>query len=144
MSGKRIRRRYSWCILTLLTLLALPTAGFSYRERVIFSMKAGKCSLRVEADDQSRTLRLRVYPESPGCDITKDAMQAVLRETFSRTDPPKLEGIYSSLYLGRIIDYPWLSEYLAVCRTGPDCDGTKWHCIREDEHAFGLCNPPIA
>jgi hypothetical protein len=86
----------------------------SYQERLILSVDAGKCVLRVEADDESRVLRLRVQPEGPDCGITKVLMQKTLRAAFSKTDPPMLEGTYSSLYLGRLIDYPWLSEYLAL------------------------------
>jgi len=41
-------------------------------------------------------------------------MQKVLMAVFSKTDLPKLEGVYTSLFLGRLIDYPWLCEYLAV------------------------------
>jgi hypothetical protein len=40
-------------------------------------------------------------------------MLSVLGTAFSKSDPPKLEGAYSSLYIGRLIDYPWLSHYLA-------------------------------
>jgi len=102
------------CILTLILLLALPAIGIPHQERVITSTDTGKCSLRVEADDQSRILRLRIQPEYPDCHVTKDAMQTVLRAAFLKTEPPKLEGTYTSLYLGRLIDYPWLCEYLAL------------------------------
>jgi hypothetical protein len=110
----RISRANRFFIFTLFILFALPAAGTAYQERLIFTMEAGACSLRVEADDQSHTLRLRVHPEYPNCGITKESMQAALRGAFSKTDPPNLEGIYSSLYLGRLVDYPWVSEYLAV------------------------------
>ena len=81
---------------------------------MIFSMETGKCSLRVEADDQSHTLRLRVHPEAPDCGVTKGAVQTALKEAFSKTAPPTLEGTYSSLFIGRLIDFPWLSHYLAT------------------------------
>jgi hypothetical protein len=41
-------------------------------------------------------------------------MLSALKAAFSKTEPPKLEGNYSSLYIGRLIDYPWLSQYLAT------------------------------
>lgn len=41
-------------------------------------------------------------------------MLATLSEAFSKTDPPRLEGTYSSLSIGRLIDYPWLSQHLAL------------------------------
>jgi|WetSurMetagenome_2_1015567.scaffolds.fasta_scaffold244772_2 hypothetical protein len=98
----------------LIQFLVLPGTLLAYQERLILSLEAGKCVLRVEADDESRVLRLRVHPEDSDCGITKILMQTILRAAFSKTDPPKLEGTYSSLYLGRLIDYPWLSEYLAL------------------------------
>jgi len=85
----------------------------SYQAQVIFSMEAGKCSLTVEADNQSHTLRLRVHPEYNDCHISKDSMLSALKAAFTKTEPPKLEESYSSLYIGRLIDYPWLSQYLA-------------------------------
>ena len=41
-------------------------------------------------------------------------MVLALNEAFLKTDSPKLEGSYSSLSIGRLIDYPWLSQYLAT------------------------------
>jgi hypothetical protein len=86
----------------------------SYQVQVIFSMEAGKCSLTVESDNQSHTLRLRVHPEYNDCHISKDSMLSALKAAFTKIEPPKLEESYSSLYIGRLIDYPWLSQYLAT------------------------------
>ena len=52
-------------------------------------------------------------PDTPECYTTKASVQKVLKAVFSKTDP-KLERVYTSLFLGRLIDYPWLCEYLAV------------------------------
>lgn len=41
-------------------------------------------------------------------------MLSALKSAFSKADLPKLEGNYSSIYIGRLIDYPWLSKHLAV------------------------------
>jgi len=101
-------------IITLILVLVFPAIGAPYQERVILSMEEGTCLLRVEADDESHTLRLRVLPEYPECHISKYAMQSILRAAFSKPDPPRLEGTYSSLYIGRLIDFPWMSQYLAV------------------------------
>jgi hypothetical protein len=77
-------------------------------------MEMNNCTLRVEAEDQSHMLRVRIHPEDLHCTITKEAVQSVLKEAFSKTSPPMLEGSYSSLFMGRLIDYPWLSQYLAT------------------------------
>jgi hypothetical protein len=41
-------------------------------------------------------------------------MLSALKAAFTKAEPPKLEESYSSLYIGRLIDYPWLSQYLAT------------------------------
>lgn len=109
----------------ILYLVLLFGAGFvfvffpiapveSYQAQVIYSMEAGKCALTVESDKQSQTLRLRVHPEYNDCPISRDLMLSTLKAAFSKTKPPKPEGSYSSLYIGRLVDYPWLSQYLAT------------------------------
>jgi hypothetical protein len=103
-----------YCIFILVLSLVAPVTGSSYQERLILSMDEGSCSFRVEADDEARILRLRVHPAYPECYATRETMQKVLKEAFSKTNPPKLEGFYGSLFLGRLIDYPWLCEYLAA------------------------------
>lgn len=97
----------------VIALLVIVTPAIPHQERLIVSEKAGSCSLTVEADDEARTVRLRVIPNGQGCHIEKSLMLETLRLAFSKTDQPKLEGVYSSLCIGRLIDYPWLSQYLA-------------------------------
>lgn len=106
------RRSLFCCLLAL--LLVFPAVCTAYQQRLILSMEEGTCSLRVEADDQARMLRLRVHPDTPACHATKESVQTILRAVFSAADPQKLQGVYTSLYLGRLVDYPWLCEYLAV------------------------------
>lgn len=105
--------KYNYLSIWLMLVFFLVSPAESYRAAVIFSITAGKCSLTVESDSQSHTLRLRVHPEYNDCHIGKDSMLSALKGAFSRTEPPKPEGNYTSLYIGRLIDYPWLSQYLA-------------------------------
>ena len=87
----------------------------SSQERVIAISKAGECDLTVEANDKWHTLRLRAHhPKYKGCLIDEASVAQVLSAAFSSSDPPKLAGSYSSLSIGRLIDYPWLSQYLAA------------------------------
>jgi hypothetical protein len=115
MADKGIIMKSLWCcVFTAIFLLVVSAGGIAYQERLILSIEGGQCSLRVEADDEARALRLRVYPGHPACYANKDLVQKVLRAAFSTTDPPRLEGIYKSLFLGRLIDYPWLCQHLAL------------------------------
>jgi hypothetical protein len=106
--------RLAFLFCTWALVLLWSVAAQAYQERLILAVTEGSCSLRVEADDQSQTLRLRLLPESPKCHFTQTTMQRILKAVFSKTDPPRLEGVYTSLFLGRLMAYPWLSEQLAL------------------------------
>ncbi len=134
---RRMIKTYLRLIFMVILLLAQPAVGIPYQERLILSMNAGECSLRVEADDQDHILRLRVRPGDPGCHATKDAMQTILKAVFSKTGPPKLEGTYTTLFLGRLIDYPWLCEYLAVSAyNDPRWDRKKGKPVSADTYKY--------
>ena len=101
------------CLALGLLLSLAPASAGAYQERLILAAKAGACTLRLEADEEARVLRLRVLPEEGGCRLSGEEVQAFLRQAFSRTDPPRPEGPYAALFLGRLVDLPWLSEWLA-------------------------------
>ncbi|MDH4220977.1 MAG: hypothetical protein OEW23_19645, partial [Candidatus Aminicenantes bacterium] len=109
-----IHRTFSY-LLGFILVFSLSGTIASSQERVIVSSKAGECDLTVESNEKWHTLRLRAHhPKYKGCHIDKDSMLSILSVAFSKDDSPKLEGIYSSLFIGRLIDYPWLSQYLAT------------------------------
>ena len=130
-------RRAFFLITWVLLVLAWSAPAGAYQERLILAMTEGGCSLRVEADDQSQILRLRLLPEAPGCHFSKNTMQTILKAAFAKTDPPKLEGVYASLFLGRLVEYPWISEYLAVsaCKD-PGWNGRKGRPVSKDLNAY--------
>jgi hypothetical protein len=97
----------------VLVILGFTAMVFSKEEEVINSSKVGDCSLTVEVREQ--VLRLRAHhPEGRNCLVDKDSMLSVLSEAFSETRLSKIEGAFTSLFIGRLIDYPWLSQYLAL------------------------------
>ncbi len=107
--------RSSSYLLGLILVFSLSGTIASSQEVVIVSSKAGECDLTVESNEKWHTLRLRAHhPKYKGCHIDKDAMVSVLSAAFSKNDSLKREGSYSSLSIGRMIDYPWLSQYLAT------------------------------
>jgi hypothetical protein len=107
-------RGFSYLLGFILVFSFIGTIASS-QEQVIVSSKVGECDFTVESNEKWHTLRLRAHhPEYKGCHIDKDCMLSVLSAAFLKTEPPKLEGIYSSLSIGRLIDYPWLSQYLAT------------------------------
>jgi hypothetical protein len=107
--------RGSSFILGLILVFSLSGTIASSQERVIVSSKVGECELTVESNENQHTLRLRAHhPNYKGCHIDPTSVVSALTAAFLKRDSPKLEGSYSSLSMGRLIDYPWLSEYLAT------------------------------
>ena len=95
-------------------ILGFTTMSWS-QEEVIASSKVGECSLKIEANVRWQTLRLRaLHPEGRNCLVDRDSMLSALSEAFSKTGLLKFEGVFTSLSIGRLIDYPWLSQYLAI------------------------------
>ncbi len=86
---------------------------------ILASSAVGECNLTVEVNENSHTLRLRAHhPAYRGCHIDPGSINSVLDAAFSKAEPPRLEDIYSSLSLGRLIDYPWICQYLAITAHG--------------------------
>jgi hypothetical protein len=111
-------QKASLYIVCLLLIIFLGGTMASAQDRVIVSMNVGECVLSVEANDRWQSLRLRAHhPQGRDCYIDKDSAVSVLGAAFAKTDAPKLEGSYSSLSFGRLIDFPWLSQYLATTAT---------------------------
>lgn len=99
----------------LLLMGTLPAPFLYSQENVIASIRAGECSLSVEANERWETFRLRAkHPEYKNCAFTKDQVIDALNAAFRKTGSPNLEGTYTSLFLGRLIEYPWLSQHLAI------------------------------
>jgi hypothetical protein len=96
-------------------IFLLSSASAWSRESLVITVPSGECSLSVEADNEWHTLRLRAHhPRYERCEIAQEDMISALVAAFSKTEPPALTGEYSSLFLGRLIDYPWLAHTLAT------------------------------
>lgn len=115
IQASQMINRISSSILGLMLIISLFVTVASSQDVVIVSLKTGECQLTVESNNKWHTLRLRAHhPKYEGCPITRDEMVSALDQAFLKTDSPKLEATYSSLSLGRLIDYPWMSQYLAT------------------------------
>jgi len=83
-------------------------------EPVIASIPAGECTLTVEAAENWPALRLRAgHPDHRPCFIEKAAVIQVLTQAFSEPHPILIARTFTSLAIGRLIDYPWLVKFLA-------------------------------
>jgi hypothetical protein len=94
-------------------LLATSVPAFA-GESVIASVSAGECTLNLEAAENWPALRLRAgHPDHRPCFIEKAAVIQVLTQAFSEPHPILIARTFTSLAVGRLIDYPWLVKFLA-------------------------------
>ncbi len=94
-------------------LLLAPASGWCQGAAII-SVPVGECTLSFEADSQWHALRLRVHhPRFQPCHVDQKAVLSILAAAFAKIDSHALQDDYTSLFIGRLIDYPWLSQYLA-------------------------------
>jgi hypothetical protein len=101
-------------VLGLMLIFVLFPSIVRTQETVIVESRVGECELRVEVNDEWHTIRLRAFhPRSSGCHIDRESMLSILGEAFSKIGSSQPERGYSSLSIGRIIDYPWISQALA-------------------------------
>lgn len=97
----------------LLVAALLPSTAGS-QEPMLGKIRVGECELGVEVNDRWHTLRLRARNPSLGaCFIDRESMLAALSSAFSEIGSGGASGAYTSLSIGRMIDYPWISRYLA-------------------------------
>lgn len=121
---KTMMRMSLWSF--ILVIFGLTSTVLS-QEEVISSSNVGECSLTVEANARLHTLRMRAYhPEGRNCLVDRDSMLSVLSAAFSKTRLLNSEGVFTSLYIGRLIDYPWLSQYLVITAR----EDRKWNAKR--------------
>ncbi len=131
------KRERSKHLFFILLLCSFGTDAWS-EVGILASSTVGECSLTVEVNENSHTLRLRAHhPAYRGCHIDPGSINSVLDAAFSKAEPPKLENVYSSLSLGRLIDYPWICQYLATAaHRDRGWDSKKGKPVRMDINKF--------
>lgn len=103
-------------LLPVLILVVAPAGAAASPERRVAAIEAGGCELSLGADEPGRTLRLRVTPY--GCRVSRASVEQLLDLAFARVDPPRLDGPYTSLFIGRLVDFPWLAAHLVSTAAG--------------------------
>ncbi len=120
-----------------LLLLALAAPALPYQERLLLSEPDGACTLRLEADDGSRTLRLRISPEGVRCRPSRETVMGFLERALARAGRPGAGGDWTSLYLGRLEDLQWLADHLAsTAERDPRWDRTKGRPVKGDPNGY--------
>ena len=101
--------------LLLALVMGTATPPASADTVVLASLPAGDCVLSAERPGQEpRVLRVRAsHPRYAGCQISQAALGDTLRAALAHPSWATQPAQPASLFLGRLVDFPWLSAYLA-------------------------------
>ena len=88
-------------------LLLFPLTGFA--DETAYN----QCRPIVEMDPQWRVIRIRPHEnELITCTLTQEQFNSLIHDAIVTNDSERTN--YHSLFIGRLVDHPWLSRYLAV------------------------------
>ncbi len=103
---------YIKLIASLIAFMVLsPAAAVSY-ESTILGRKVEDCHIRVEFDDKWNVMTVRSGRTDYGhCRIERDLLVDLVSDAFKKLSTEEHKNV-KSVFLGRIVSYPWLSEYI--------------------------------
>ena len=98
--------------LFLLFLLWFFTAVSLSNE--IYQASIDSCICTLESEERWKTLTIRIFhPKAKTCLISKEDLIDFLDQAFTKLAGMEMEIEYNSIFIGRIIEYPWMSQFLA-------------------------------
>ncbi len=108
-------RTTAYAVALGLWLASAPTAA-----ETLYRLDGEGCQASLETDASGANLRVRADQD---CPVSASRLQELLDQGLSLTAPPKGKQAYSSIFLGRLVHYPWLvSALLDVAAASPQWD----------------------
>jgi len=102
------------------------------------------CRPVVEINPQWQVMRIRSHENAfLSCTVSQDKFNELITTAF--TDPESNKTDFKSLFIGRLVEYPWLSRYLAMqALQHEDWDSEKGRYLGENINAFvaGILSSP--
>jgi len=98
-------RSLRWGLLVLMLFSPLQAQEFS-----LSWLRSGECTLRLQADFRWHVLTVRISPEN--CSIPQDQLFQLMQQAVADNDSVFRNHRFSSVFIGRAVEYPWLSNYI--------------------------------
>lgn len=126
----------NYLIFTLFYLFSFP----AFAENILIE----ECAPLYEINSPWQTIRLRSHENSfLYCTVTQEKFNELIMSAF--TDPESIKTEFKSLFIGRLVEYPWLSQFLANhALQHPDWNAEEGKFAGENINAFvsGILSAP--
>jgi len=115
-------KRAKILLVAYLLLCAAPSRADT--EIPLYSVQRGACDIDATATTEWRTIIIRIRPHqgaASACVATQDDTLGLIGLTFATLALKHMDSegaSYRSIFLGRLIDYAWLSGHLAAYAVG--------------------------
>ncbi len=97
-------------IVGLAMLVVIFPASSKAQSAILSRLALDSCQAQLEADVRWQVLTVKISPL--GCPLTRDQLLSLFRRAISGNDSLLQRHRFNSIFLGRVIDYPWLSDFL--------------------------------
>ena len=104
----------------------------------IYKDTIDSCFVILESNKKWETLSIRIYnPKFAECTVQENDLFDFLNKALTKLPEKKPDITYKSIYMGRIIEYPWISKFLAdSAKACPNWSVVKGKAIKGNNHTL--------
>ena len=99
----------AWRTAAYAVALGLWLASVSAAAETLYQLDDAGCQASLETDASGANLRVRADQD---CPVSARGLQELLEQSLSTAAQPQGKPAYSSIFLGRLVHYPWLVSAL--------------------------------
>ena len=90
------------------------TPLWAQNEITLSQMQIGKCSMALQANLEWKTIALRArQSDRMNCKISRTKLASLLKEAVEKKGSLLRSHEFSSIFIGRAVEFPWLSSFLS-------------------------------
>ena len=100
---------------SFLLFLFFLISQLSAQEITLSQLSVGNCTIRLQADFKWKVLIIRAHqPNFKPCRMTQATLIQLIKEAASKNDSVFQFHSFTSIFIGRAVEYPWLSAFMAL------------------------------
>ncbi len=104
---RKVKIRFLLTLGIFILTIFLP---LNAQELFLSQLRFNDCSLRLQADFQWEVLTVKI--SHPDCPVSQDQLLQLIKLAASYNDSVFTSHSFASLFIGRMVEYPWLSNFV--------------------------------